>query len=84
VGGHYIEKATTVAGHSVQIFELVNGPAARRFLLTNPEGYNSPFRAPVAQSHWLVHMTSECGAIATRLTQRSTAPVQPIDVHPYR
>jgi hypothetical protein len=40
VGGQYREEARTLPdGRSVPVFALVNGTAARRFLLTNPEGY---------------------------------------------
>jgi Carboxypeptidase regulatory-like domain len=40
VGGQYREEPRTLSdGRSVPVFVLVNSPAARRFLLTNPAGY---------------------------------------------
>jgi hypothetical protein len=40
VGGQYQERAQTLRnGTSIPVFDLVNGPAARRFRLTNPDGY---------------------------------------------
>jgi hypothetical protein len=47
VGGQYIAQAASVAGHDVTVFELVNGPAARRFLLTNAEGYSLTYNGLV-------------------------------------
>jgi outer membrane receptor protein involved in Fe transport len=41
IGGQYVETTRPgLAGASLPVFELVNGTAARRFLLTNPEGYS--------------------------------------------
>ena len=41
VGGQYRESTQTLRdGRVVPVFDLVNGPAARRFLLTNPQGYS--------------------------------------------
>jgi hypothetical protein len=41
VGGQYREEARALPdGQSVPVFVLVNAPAARRFLLTNPDGYS--------------------------------------------
>ena len=41
VGGQYREESRSLPdGRSVGVFVLANSPAARRFLLTNPEGYS--------------------------------------------
>jgi hypothetical protein len=41
VGGEYREVSHPLLdGRAVTVFELANSPAARRFLLTNPEGYS--------------------------------------------
>jgi hypothetical protein len=48
VGGQYREEARRLPdGHSVPVFVLVNAPAARRFLLTNPEGYSLKYNGLV-------------------------------------
>jgi hypothetical protein len=40
-GGQYRERAQALSnGRIIPVFDLVNGPAARRFLLTNPDGYS--------------------------------------------
>jgi TonB dependent receptor/Carboxypeptidase regulatory-like domain len=44
VGGQYRERAQALPdGTAVSVFELVNGTAARRFLLTNPAGYSMTY-----------------------------------------
>ena len=48
VGGQYREDARTLPdGRSVPVFVLVNAPAARRFRLTNPEGYSLTYNGLV-------------------------------------
>jgi hypothetical protein len=48
VGGQYRERAQQLPdGTSVSVFELVNGTAARRFLLTNPDGYSLTYNGLV-------------------------------------
>ena len=48
VGGQYREEARALAdGRSVPVFLLVNSTAARRFLLTNPEGYSLTYNGLV-------------------------------------
>jgi len=48
VGGQYREELRTLSdGHSVPVFVLVNAPAARRFLLTNPAGYSLTYNGLV-------------------------------------
>jgi hypothetical protein len=47
VGGQYVERTATVAGQTVPVLELVNGAAARRFLLTNPAGYSLTYNGLV-------------------------------------
>jgi hypothetical protein len=44
VGGQYREKTQTLPdGRSQPVFELVNSPADRRFLETNPDGYSMTY-----------------------------------------
>jgi hypothetical protein len=40
IGGEYAESTRLLGGHMVPVFELVNSPADRRFLLTNQPGYS--------------------------------------------
>jgi hypothetical protein len=48
VGGQYREESRTLPdGRSVPVFVLTNSPAARRFLLTNPEGYSLTYNGLV-------------------------------------
>ena len=48
VGGQYREEPRTLPdGRSVPVFVLTNSPAARRFLLTNPEGYSLTYNGLV-------------------------------------
>ncbi|MEO8257705.1 MAG: TonB-dependent receptor [Acidobacteriota bacterium] len=48
VAGQYLEEAQTLAdGRSLQVFRLVNAPTARRFLLTNPDGYSTAYNGLV-------------------------------------
>jgi hypothetical protein len=48
VGGQYREESRTLPdGRSVPVFVLTNAPAARRFLLTNPEGYSLTYNGLV-------------------------------------
>jgi hypothetical protein len=48
VGGQYREEARTLPdGQSVPVLVLANGTAARRFLLTNPEGYSMTYNGVV-------------------------------------
>jgi hypothetical protein len=48
VGGQYREETRTFAdGRSVPVFVLVNDPASRRFLLTNPAGYSLTYNGLV-------------------------------------
>jgi Carboxypeptidase regulatory-like domain len=48
VGGQYREESRSLPdGRSVPVFVLVNAPAARRFLLTNPEGYSLTYNGLV-------------------------------------
>jgi len=48
VGGQYREEARPLPdGQSVPVFVLVNAPAARRFLLTNPDGYSLKYNGLV-------------------------------------
>jgi hypothetical protein len=48
VAGQYLEEAQTLAdGRSLPVFRLVNAPAARRFLLTNPDGYSMTYNGLV-------------------------------------
>jgi hypothetical protein len=48
VGGQYREESRTLPdGRSIPVFVLVNPPAARRFLLTNPDGYSLTYNGLV-------------------------------------
>jgi len=48
VGGQYRADTRTLAdGRSVPVFVLVNSPAARRFLVTNPAGYSLKYNGLV-------------------------------------
>ena len=48
VGGQYREESRSLPdGRSVPVFVLANSPAARRFLLTNPEGYSLTYNGLV-------------------------------------
>ena len=48
VGGQYREESRNLPdGRSVPVFVLTNPPAARRFLLTNPEGYSLTYNGLV-------------------------------------
>ena len=48
VGGQYREETQTLAdGRSLPVFVLTNGTAARRFLLTNPDGYSLTYNGLV-------------------------------------
>ena len=48
VGGQYREETRTLPdGQSVPVLVLANGTAARRFLLTNPEGYSMTYNGLV-------------------------------------
>jgi hypothetical protein len=48
VGGQYREETRSLPdGRSVPVFVLTNAPAARRFLLTNPEGYSLTYNGLV-------------------------------------
>src|SRR5204862_3585795 len=48
VGGQYRERVQQLPdGTSVSVFELVNGTAARRFQLTNPNGYSMTYNGLV-------------------------------------
>ena len=48
VGGQYREESRSLPdGRSVPVFALTNPPAARRFLLTNPEGYSLTYNGLV-------------------------------------
>jgi hypothetical protein len=48
VGGQYREESSSLPdGSSVPVFVLANSPAARRFLLTNPEGYSLTYNGLV-------------------------------------
>ncbi len=48
VGGEYREETRTLAdGRSLPVFVLTNGTAARRFLLTNPDGYSLTYNGLV-------------------------------------
>ena len=48
VGGQYREESRSLPdGRSVPVFVLTNPPAARRFLLTNPEGYSLTYNGLV-------------------------------------
>jgi hypothetical protein len=48
VGGQYQEGTQTLRdGRTIPVFDLVNGPAARRFLLTNPEEYSLTYNGVV-------------------------------------
>src|SRR4029453_553872 len=39
VGGVYREKLYELPDRTIPVFELINSPSDRRFLLTNPDGY---------------------------------------------
>jgi outer membrane receptor protein involved in Fe transport len=48
VGGQYREETRTLAdGRALPVWVLVNGTAARRFLLTNPDGYSLTYNGLV-------------------------------------
>jgi hypothetical protein len=48
VGGQYREATRMLTdGRTVRVLELVNGAAARRFLLTNPDGYSLTYNGLV-------------------------------------
>ena len=48
MGGQYRERTQPLPnGASVPVFELVNAPTARRFLLTNPDGYSLTYNGLV-------------------------------------
>ncbi|MEP6919297.1 MAG: TonB-dependent receptor, partial [Acidobacteriota bacterium] len=48
VGGQYRERTQGLPdGTTISVFELVNGTAARRFLLTNPDGYSLTYNGLV-------------------------------------
>ena len=48
VGGQYRERTQPLPdGTTIPVFELVNGTAARRFLLTNPDGYSMTYNGLV-------------------------------------
>jgi hypothetical protein len=48
VGGQYREESRSLPdGRSVPVFVLANSPAARRFLLTNPDGYSLTYNGLV-------------------------------------
>jgi hypothetical protein len=48
VGGQYRERTQQLPdGTSISVFDLVNGTAARRFMLTNPDGYSLTYNGLV-------------------------------------
>jgi hypothetical protein len=55
VGGQYREETQTMAdGRSLPVSVLVNATAARRFLLTNPDGYSMTYKGlvTVVEKRW--------------------------------
>jgi outer membrane receptor protein involved in Fe transport len=71
VGGQYRADTRTLAdGRSVPVFVLVNSPAARRFLVTNPAGYSLKYNGLVLAAE--KRMSSRWQAFGSYTFSRAT------------
>jgi outer membrane receptor protein involved in Fe transport len=71
VGGQYRMDTLTLAdGRSVPVFVLVNSPAARRFLVTNPAGYSLKYNGLVLATE--KRMSSRWQAFGSYTFSRAT------------